>query len=718
MKSEIEIWGGLECTINRVSSRYQDQLEYSGHYNRPEDLKLFSELGISKMRYPVLWEKHQPYAEKEINWGITEQNLLQLRDAGIDVIAGLVHHGSGPKYADLGENSFHEGLESYAGMVAEKFPWIRYYTPINEPLTTARFCGLYGLWYPHKKNDKCFLSILINECKATVLAMLAIRKFNPDAQLVQTEDLGKTHATPLLQYQADFENERRWLAFDLLCGKVTPGHPLCSYLIKNGIREEQLQFFIDNSCPPSIMGFNHYLTSERYLDENTEAYPKHTHGGNYKYKYADVEALRSGTAKASGSYNLLMEAWDRYKLPMAVTEVHLHCSREEQLRWFFAQWQTAHQLKQNKVDIRAITSWAMLGSYGWNKLLTKKRGQYEPGVFDLGGGTPRPTALKKMVQCLSTGKPYHHPVLAGKGWWEMESRIIYNKQVQIKNAVGPTFSSAPLLITGKTGTLGNAFARTCAHRNIHYQLLDRQQLDICNLGQIEKNIIDKKPWAIVNAAGYVDVEKAETERDECFNINTKGSENLALMCEKYGVKLMTFSSDLVFDGKEKIHYFEKDATSPLNVYGESKARAECSVASICPSSLIIRTSAFFGPWDQYNFAYHVIDSLRKKLPYAAEDDVFISPTYVPDLVNASMDLLIDDEAGIWHLANIGSVSWADLAKDIADRTRLPKDLIISKSAGEMHYKALRPKYSVLKSEKGQLLPSLEHAMERFILDLI
>src|SRR5690606_14430816 len=131
------------------------------------------------------------------------------------------------------DESFENGLADYAGKVASEFPWIKHYTPVNEPLTTARFCGLYGIWHPHGLSSETFLRILINECKATVLAMRAIRKINPGAKLVQTEDMGRTHSTPALRYQANFENHRRWLSLDLLCGKVDSDHALYHYLVKN-----------------------------------------------------------------------------------------------------------------------------------------------------------------------------------------------------------------------------------------------------------------------------------------------------------------------------------------------------------------------------------------------------------------------------------------------------------------------------------------------------
>ena len=134
-----EIWGGIECTINRVKHEFFDQLEYAGHYEREEDIEHIAELGIRKMRYPILWEKHQPDKDSDIDWTWTDKRLHLLRDKNIDIIAGLVHHGSGPSFTDLEDPQFPYLLADYAKKVAERFPWINYYTPVNEPVTTARF---------------------------------------------------------------------------------------------------------------------------------------------------------------------------------------------------------------------------------------------------------------------------------------------------------------------------------------------------------------------------------------------------------------------------------------------------------------------------------------------------------------------------------------------------------------------------------------------------
>ncbi len=129
--------------------------------------------------------------------------------------------------------------------------------------------------------------------------------------------------------------------------------------------------------------------------------------------------------------------------------------------------------------------------------------------------------------------------------------------------------------------------------------------------------------------------------------------------------------------------------------------------------MIVRTSSFFGPWDKYNFVHHVFQSLLSDNTIEAADNVYISPTYVPDLVNVCLDLLIDKEKGIWHLTNKGEISWADLAYKVAAKTNLNAGLINKQPGDLMKWLAVRPNYSVLKSEKGILLPTLDNALNRY-----
>ena len=413
----LEMWAGLECTVNRVGDLYGDQMRWNGHEQRPDDIERFAALGIRALRYPVLWEKTAPDSLQNIDWTWADERLRRIRDCGIRPIIGLVHHGSGPRPTCLTDASFAEGLGAYAGKVAERFPWVSDWTPVNEPLTTARFSGLYGHWYPHGRNEATFARALVNQCRGTVLAMQAIRRVNPAARLVQTDDLGRVYSTPRMAYQADFENERRWLGWDLLCGKVDRAHRMYGHLRDEGISAAELDGFCANPCPPDLLGVNHYLTSDRYLDENSAAYPPQCAGDNGRDRYADVEAIRVLPESAAGISHVLREAWRRYALPVAVTEAHLGCTREEQLRWLLEIWRDAERLRGEGADVRAVTPWALLGSYDWDSLLTRFAGHYEPGVFDARGGWPRPTALAGLIRELAAGQPPSHPVLASPGWW-------------------------------------------------------------------------------------------------------------------------------------------------------------------------------------------------------------------------------------------------------------------------------------------------------------
>src|SRR5690606_9590450 len=181
------------------------------------------------VRYPVLWERTEPaLGRRSFAWA--DARLARLRACGLRPIVGLLHHGSGPAYTSLLDPQFPALLARYAGAVARRYPWVDTYTPVNEPLTTARFSGLYGLWYPHQRDDAAFCRMLVQQCRATQLALREIRRVNSAARLLHTEDLGATLSTPSLLYQAEFENERRFLSHDLLCGRVRRGHPLHDYL--------------------------------------------------------------------------------------------------------------------------------------------------------------------------------------------------------------------------------------------------------------------------------------------------------------------------------------------------------------------------------------------------------------------------------------------------------------------------------------------------------
>jgi dTDP-4-dehydrorhamnose reductase len=179
---------------------------------------------------------------------------------------------------------------------------------------------------------------------------------------------------------------------------------------------------------------------------------------------------------------------------------------------------------------------------------------------------------------------------------------------------------------------------------------------------------------------------------------------------------VTFSSDMVFDGKKGEAYVEWDAPNPINNYGRSKAEGERRVLAAGGKVLIIRTATFFSPHDAGNVAVEILDELgHGRLPSAATD-IFMSPTFVPDLVDAVLDLLIDGETGIWHISNPACLSWFEFAQMLARKAGFDPEMVVGMTAEELGWRAPRPRQVTLGSVRGAMLSEVEPAVERFLGD--
>jgi dTDP-4-dehydrorhamnose reductase len=193
---------------------------------------------------------------------------------------------------------------------------------------------------------------------------------------------------------------------------------------------------------------------------------------------------------------------------------------------------------------------------------------------------------------------------------------------------------------------------------------------------------------------------------------------LATVCRQRRIQLVTFSSDLVFDGHGQRPYLESDPIGPLNVYGRTKAEAERRVLALAPAALVIRTSAFFGPWDRANFVTRVLEALSRGATVRAASDAIVSPTYVPDLVDRTLDLLIDGAAGVWHVANQGALTWMDFARMAATAAGFDPDGVEPCQFATLTDSAARPLYSALGSERGPALAPLEESLTRYVRDRV
>lgn len=370
----------------------------------------------------------------------------------------------------------------------------------------------------------------------------------------------------------------------------------------------------------------------------------------------------------------------------------------------------------------------------WNRFRKRRleaEDRYEPGAWDVRSAVPRLTALAGMFRELATTGEIRDTFMGPSGWWRRNIRFLHGSvpgepedpRDKVRKAFLPLFSPRTgsartpcpmVLITGATGTLGQAFARVCYLRGLPYRLLSRAEMDIADAASVASALHAFRPWCVVNAAGYVRVHDAEQEHERCFRENAHGPEVLARACAQQNIALATFSSDLVFDGTKSGPYIESDLPAPLNVYGRSKVDAEKRVAGSHPGTLIVRTSAFFGPWDEHNFVTQALRKFRVGEPVIAADDAFVSPTYIPDLANAVLDLLIDAEAGVWHLANANAVSWAQFARAAAQLENQDEGLVQGCRLADLKRSAREPLNSALTSERVQLLSSWENALDRYV----
>ncbi len=424
----LELWGGVECTVNRVGDTYFDQAQWSGFHSRTSDLEQIAQLGIRTLRMGFNWETY----ERTGSWALFDAQLAECGRLGIEPIAGLLHHGSGPPHTSLLDPDFARKFTRYAEAFARRYPWIKRYTPINEPCTTARFAALYGHWYPHERSVPHFVRALHSQVRATVSAMQAIRGVNPAAELMTTEDGGRTFSTPEMEGVCAHREQRKWLGSDLLCGLVGREHPLFGWLLENGLSEAEVLWFGENACPPSVLGLNYYVTSDRFLDHRLDRYEPYFAGGDGDEPLVDIEAVRVREEGIAGAESILTEAWERYRIPVAITEAHLGCDVDEQMRWLNQLWNGARAARLAGADVRAVTVWALYGSWNWCHLVTRDTGAYEAGVFDLSAevdesGAVRPveTELGEVVRSLAGSGVVAHPALGEPGWWEVPQRLVY-----------------------------------------------------------------------------------------------------------------------------------------------------------------------------------------------------------------------------------------------------------------------------------------------------
>jgi dTDP-4-dehydrorhamnose reductase len=411
----VEVWASPEPTVARIGRDvWRDQLADTGHDRREGDIGLIADLGVHASRYPVLWEKVAPHHPGARDYRWAARRLNALADRGVEPIVTLLHHGSGPAYTSLVDPAFPQLFADYAAATARRFPWVKRWTPINEPLTTARFSTLYAAWYPNTFfDDAAFGRAIVNEALGFAYAAERIRDVVPDARFLLTEDLQSfTAADEGVEAYVAHKRERTFLSCELLQGRIVDGHPMHRYLVERcGIDPAELRGLERNPQPPDVMGWNYYPNSERWLESEGD-------GRHRNLGVVDVAPERLDMRP------LLRAAHARLGIPFALSEVHVLGDERERARWLLQRYADALAARAEGVPMVAFGAWAAFGMVDWMSLLCRAEQATEDGIYTCAGpgGRPRRTLVADAVQALAAGRIPQMP--ASPGWWERERTAV------------------------------------------------------------------------------------------------------------------------------------------------------------------------------------------------------------------------------------------------------------------------------------------------------
>ena len=320
--------------------------------------------GLEYLRYgPPYYREHA--APGRYDWEFSRQTLGKLRRMGIQPIVDLCHFGV-PDWAGNFQNPDWPALfAEYAGAFAARFPWVRFYTPVNEIFVCATFSGQYGWWNERLKSDRGFVTALKHLAMANLMAEEAILKVRPDALFIQSESSEYFHAVdPQAHGRAAAYNHKRFLSLDLSYGHDVRGI-MYEYLMDNGMTRDEYHWFLRTAArlrPFCVMGNDYYVTNEHLV-------PAH---GPLK-----------GAGEIFGYYVITRQYYERYHLPVMHTETNLG-DAERAPAWLWKEWANMVRLKDDGVPIIGFTWYSLTDQVDWDTTLREDNGHVNPlGLYDL-----------------------------------------------------------------------------------------------------------------------------------------------------------------------------------------------------------------------------------------------------------------------------------------------------------------------------------------------
>ena len=366
---------GVECsypTIEQGKWR-RDEMQEMRHYDYwQRDFELARQIGVTHLRWgPPL---HLVFTGPgEFRWDLVDEPMAEMEKFGPEPIVDLCHFGLPAWLGDFQNPEIAEALGEYAGAFAKRYPWVRFYTPINEMYVCARMSALDGLWNEQRKDESAFVTAVFNLVAANVRMAAAIQTARRDAVFIQSESSEFYQACcpePSIEERAAFENERRFLPLDLLFGHEV-GKSMLGYLKQHG-REEEYRRYLARKVPRRmVLGVDYYQWNERLVDRDGE--PRFL-------------GELFGWSVIAGQY------WQRYQRPMMHTETN-RSDAADAPRWLWRQWHNVQLLRGGGVPLIGFTWYSLTDQTDWETGLRFANGKVDPvGLFDL-NRDPRTVAL-------------------------------------------------------------------------------------------------------------------------------------------------------------------------------------------------------------------------------------------------------------------------------------------------------------------------------------
>jgi beta-glucosidase len=317
------------------------------------DLTAARDLGATAIRYGMSWPLIHT-APGKFDWTLLDQIIAYaVDDLRLNLVADLVHYGTPTwltgSFADPG---YPAAIEDFAGALAARYRGkLHAYTPLNEPVTTASFCGLRGVWPPKLTGWRGWTTVVVPIAEGMVRAARAIRRADPDALIVHVEAATHVHTTDDQHTEhVTLLRDIGWLPTDLTLGTVDNHHPMHGWLLEHGATEAQLEWLARHPTLPDLIGVNYYpdLTPRRVATVD---------GTPVQVAYnAGVDGLRSVLSAFS----------NRYDLPIAVTETSIEGDDETRSSWLVDSAAAVLDLRERGTDIRGYTWWPLMDFVDWS----------------------------------------------------------------------------------------------------------------------------------------------------------------------------------------------------------------------------------------------------------------------------------------------------------------------------------------------------------------